>query len=56
MNHSNFDFTQIPDKTNDMIVLKSPKSHVLGPFLPDGDFFEEIQLCHAIIYGLLTLC
>ena len=25
MNHKNFDFTQIPDKTNDMNFLKSPK-------------------------------
>ena len=30
MNHTNFRFTQIPDKTNDMIFLKSP---VFGPFL-----------------------
>ena len=41
MNHSNFDFTQIPDKTNDMIFLKSPKSHALGPFLPDGIFSKK---------------
>ena len=26
MNHKNFHFTQIPDKTNDMIFLKSPKT------------------------------
>ena len=25
MNHKNFRFTQIPDKTNDMIFLKSPQ-------------------------------
>ena len=56
MNHNNFHFTQIPDKTNDMIFLKSPKNHVLGPFLTDGDFFQEIQLCYTTIYGLLTLC
>ena len=42
-NHKNFDFTQIPDKTKDMIFLKSPKTMFLGhflPFLPDGDFFQ----------------
>ena len=32
MNHKNFRFTQIPDKTNDMIFLKS-KNAVFGPFL-----------------------
>ena len=26
MNHKNFHFTQIADKTNDMIFLKSPKT------------------------------
>ena len=26
MNHENFRFTQIPDKTNDAIFLKSPKT------------------------------
>ena len=41
MNHKNFHFTQIPDKTNDMIFLKSPKTL----FLPNGDFFKKIQLC-----------
>ena len=33
MNHKNFHFTQIPDKTNDVIFSKSPKNHVFGPFL-----------------------
>ena len=32
MNHKNFDFTQIPDKTNDVIFLKSPKTMFLGHF------------------------
>ena len=42
MNHKNFHFTQIPDKTNDMIFLKSPKTLFLDrfwSFLPDRDFF-----------------
>ena len=38
MNHKNFHFTQIPDKTNDVIFLISPKNHVFRPFLPHGDF------------------
>ena len=53
MNHKNFHFTQIPDKTNDMIFLKSPKTMFLGhfwPFLPDRDFFQKIQLCHTQLY------
>ena len=31
MNHKTF--TQIPDKTNVMIFLKSAEKHVFGPFL-----------------------
>ena len=53
MNHKNFHFTQIPDKTNDMIFLKSPKTMFLGhfwPFVPDRDFFQKIQLCHTQLY------
>ena len=59
MSHKNFDFTQIPDKANDMIFLKSPRTMFFDhfwPFLPDGDFFKKIQLLHTTIYGLLTLC
>ena len=44
MDHKNFDFTQIPDKTNVIIFLKSPKIMLLGhfwPFLPNGDFFQK---------------
>ena len=33
MNHTNFHFTQIPDKTNDVIFLKSPETMFLGQFL-----------------------
>ena len=53
MNHKNFDLTQIPGKTNDMIFLKSPKTMFLAQFwtfLPDGDFFQKIQLCHTQLY------
>ena len=56
MNHKNFHFKQIPDKTNDMIFLKSPKTMFLGHFgsflviLPDGDFFQKIWLCHTQLY------
>ena len=44
MNHNNFDFTQTPGKTDDVILLKSPKPIFLGnfwPFLPYGDFFRK---------------
>ena len=27
MNYKNFHFTQIPDKTNDVMFLKSPNGH-----------------------------
>ena len=53
MDHKNFDFTQIPDKTNDIIFLKSPKTMFFGhflPFLPDGDFSQKTQLSHTTIY------
>ena len=53
MKHRNFRFTQIPDKTSDTIVLKSPKNFFwvifdqFWSFLPDGDFFQKIRLCHT---------
>ena len=34
MNHKNFHVTKIPDKTNDVIFLKSPKGMFLGHFWP----------------------
>ena len=52
MNHKNFCFTQILDKTNDIIFLKSPKILFLGhfwSFLPNGDFFKTIRLSHTTI-------
>ena len=58
MNHKNFDFTQIPGKTNDIIFLKSPKTMFWGhfwPFLPDRDFFQKMQLSHTTIYEAPTL-
>ena len=58
MNHKNFYFTQIPDKANDVIFLKSPKTMFLGHFLPllsDGDFFQKIQLCHTQLYLALNI-
>ena len=51
INHKNFDFTQIPDKTNDMIFLKRPKIMFLGHFSPIGIFVQKIQLSHTTIYG-----
>ena len=45
MNHKNFHLTQIPDKTNDMIFLKSQK--IMLTILADGDFSQKIWLCHT---------
>ena len=54
MNHKNFDFTQIPDKTNDVIFLKSLKTMFLGhfwPFLTWWGFFPKYPaLSHTTIY------
>ena len=56
MNHKNFHFTQIPDKTNDVILLKSPKTMFLGYFwpflviLPYRDFFQKTRLSHITRY------
>ena len=53
MNQKNFHFTQVPDKNNDVIFLKTPKTMFSGhfwPFLPDGDFFQKNRLCHTQIY------
>ena len=53
MNHRNSHFTQISDKTNDGIFLKSPETMFLGhfwPFLPNGNFFQKIWLCHIQLY------
>ena len=47
-NDKNFRFKQIPDKTDEMIFLKSPKNLFLGllwPFL--FIFSTKIQLCHT---------
>ena len=53
MDHKNFRFTPILEKTNDLIFLKSPKTLFLGhfwSFLPDGIFFQIIRLCHTQLY------
>ena len=44
MNHKNFHFTQIPDKTNDVIFLKSPKTKfwaIFGYFCSMGIFSKK---------------
>ena len=62
INHKNFRFAQIPDKTNDVIFLKSPKTLFLGhwPFLVIfarwGFFPKNPALSHINIYGPLTPC
>ena len=52
MNHNNFHFTQIPDKVNDAIFLKSPKTMFLGhfrSFCPMG-IFSKKSSCHTQLY------
>ena len=44
MKHKNFHFTQIQDKTNDMIFLKSPKTMFLGQFWPIFGHFCLIKI------------
>ena len=65
MNHNNFRFTPIPDKTNDVIFLKSPKTLFLGhPLLTIFGHFslmgifpeENLALSHTTICGPLTPC
>ena len=63
MNHKNFDFTRIPDKTNDVIFLKSPKTMLLGHFwtilviFARWEFFpKNLALSDITIYGPLTRC
>ena len=63
MNHRNFHFTQIRQKTNDVIFLKSPETMFLGHFWPFlvicawlVFFPKKIQLSHKTIYGPLTPC
>ena len=53
MNHKSFGFIQIPEKTKDVIFLKSPKTMFFSHFWPilhNGDFFQKIQLCHTQIH------
>ena len=54
INHKNFHFRQIPDKNNDMIFLKSPKTLFLGHFCPF--FSKNLTLSHTTIYEPLTAC
>ena len=58
MNHMNFHFTQISDKTNVVIFLKSPKTIIFGSFWPflvnfaRWGFFpiQKIWICHTKLY------
>ena len=56
MNHKNFHFRQIPDKNNDAIFLKSPKTMFLGHFCTMGFFQKNSALPHTTIYGTLIPC
>ena len=48
MNHKNFDFTQIPDKTKDVVFLKSPKT-IFDHFYLMG-IFSKKSSCHTQLY------
>ena len=57
MDHKNFHFTQIPDKTNDTIFLKNPKTMFLGHFWPFlvilawwGVFPKNLAVWHNYIW------
>ena len=58
MIHKNFNFSQLSDKTNHVIFLKSPKNVFFGPFFTISDrwgFFPKNRaLSHTTIYGPLT--
>ena len=61
MNHKNFHFTQIPEKTNDVIFLKSPKTLFFGQFWLfliifawSSSVTKNPALSHTTIYGSLT--
>ena len=58
MNHKNFHFTQIPDKTNDVIFLKSPKTMFLGIlviFARWGFFPKNPAVTHNYIWAPNTM-
>ena len=44
MNHKNFCFTEIPDKTNDVIFLKSPKP-LFKLWLTRGTIYDPLIPC-----------
>ena len=62
LSHKNFHFTQIPDKTNDVMFLKSSKAMFLDHFWPFLVIFarrfspKNPALSHTSIYGPLTPC
>ena len=49
MSHKNFHFTQIPDKTNDIIFFKKLKNPVFGHFFLMGIFSKKSD-CHTQLY------
>ena len=62
INRKNFHFTQIPDKTNDVIFLKSPKTMFLGHFWPFlvifawwGFFPKNLAVTHNYIWAPNTM-
>ena len=47
MNHKNFRFTQIQDKTNDKIFLESSKTLILGHFCPMEIFSKKFGFVNS---------
>ena len=63
MNHKNFHLTQISDKSNDIIFLKSPKTMFFGPVLTIFGHFCLVEISskksssvtHNYIWALKTM-
>ena len=53
MNHKNFHFTQSPDKNNNDIFLKSPKTMFLDHFWPFLPYEDSFQKNSAVTYNYI---
>ena len=56
MDYKKFRFALIPDKNNDLIFLKSPRTLLFGPFQPfvPSVFSKDPALSHIPKYEPLT--
>ena len=53
MNHKNFHLTQIPDKHNGVIFLKSAETMFLDHFWPFLSYEDSFQKNPAVIYNYI---